>query len=213
MAALLTVRWMVAGYLVEAERVGTWRWLGTDGYDHNNNNNHNHNNKVEVLVTKFGDEVIAALVVAGVVDAGGNVRRSSSGGGGGGGGGGGKKGHRSNNSGGAGAATANGTAKIKAVIRAWTVRQKYRRKGVGAALLEEAVKLCRHKRWSGPVFAADHANSARVLPGLFNAGFEARERRAREMLERVVNVEMDLKSSSNDNGNGNGGKGGRGRRR
>lgn len=197
MAGLLTVRWMVAGYLAEAERVGAWRWLRADGYSN-----------TEVLVTRFGDEVIAALLVAGVVDASGNVKRSSSSSSGSSR----KKGHRSNNSG--GAATANATAKTKAVIRAWTVCRKYRGKGVGAALLGEAVKLCRHRGWSPPVFAADHANSARVLPALFNAGFEARERRARDLLERVVNMILDVNRNleSRSNGNGNGGKAGKGRR-
>ena len=197
MAGLLTVRWMVAGYLVEAERVGTWRWLGVD--------EQLNNNYTEVLVTRFGEEVIAALVVWGVVDANGTVKGSSSGG---------KRGYRSNNSNGSGGSggAMNGSVKIKGVIRAWTVRQKYRRKGVGGALLEEAVKLCRENRWSGPVFADDHANSARMLPALFNAGFEARESRAREMLERVVNVSLESSSKDNGHGNSNGGKGGKGRR-
>ncbi len=193
-AALLTVRWMVGGYLVEAETVRTWSWLRDGDDDYNNS-------KTEVLVTRLGDEVIAALVIRGVADANAGVKSSSSSGGGNGCG---KKSHRSNNMAAAGSGGANGTAKTKATIRAWTVHQQYRRRRVGSALLEEAAKLCREKGWSGPVFADDHAHGARLLPGLFNAGFEAREARARDMLERVVNV--------NGNGSGSGGRGGRGRR-
>ncbi len=206
-AGLLTVRWMVDGYLAEAETVRTWSWLRDgDGYD-----DYNHN-KTAVLITKSGDEVIAALVISGVADANSSLKSSS----GGGNGGAGKKGHRSNHigGGGGGGAGASGTAKTKAVIRAWTVRQKYRRQGVGPALLEEAAKLCRDKGWSGPVFAHDHAHSARVLPALFNAGFEARESRARDMLERVVSMSVNGNANGSAHGHGHGhvGKGGKGRR-
>jgi GNAT superfamily N-acetyltransferase len=75
--------------------------------------------------------------------------------------------------------------KVTGVIRAWTVERRYRGKGVGVGLLEEAVQLCKEKGWEGPVFDEEHANAKRVLPGLFNGGFERREKWARKTLEGV----------------------------
>jgi ribosomal protein S18 acetylase RimI-like enzyme len=46
----------------------------------------------------------------------------------------------------------------KAVIRGWTVKLKYRGKGVGESLLEEAVKVAGEKGADGIVFDADHAS-------------------------------------------------------
>lgn len=74
---------------------------------------------------------------------------------------------------------------VTGVIRAWTVERRYRGKGVGVGLLEEAVEMCKEKGWEGPVFDEEHANAKRVLPGLFNGGFERREKWARGVLERV----------------------------
>jgi GNAT superfamily N-acetyltransferase len=52
----------------------------------------------------------------------------------------------------------------KAVIRAWTVRLKYRGKGVGEGLLEEAVKIAGEKGADGIVFDADHASTSPYIP-------------------------------------------------
>jgi GNAT superfamily N-acetyltransferase len=163
MAVLLGIRWMVGGYLFLAEEIGTWRWLDEgkgpgEGED-------------EILITRFGEEIIAAVVIRAIKDVDATSPGKS----------GGKKSQRSNSGGGSG-----GNGKMKGVIRAWTVRQRYRRKGVGGALLDEAVKLCREKGWSGPVFADDHANSKRVLPRLFNAGFDRQDRKARQMLQTYM---------------------------
>lgn len=46
----------------------------------------------------------------------------------------------------------------KAVIRAWTVKLKYRRKGVGESLLEEAVKVAGERGADGIVFDGNHAS-------------------------------------------------------
>ena len=46
----------------------------------------------------------------------------------------------------------------KAVIRAWTVKLKYRGKGVGEGLLEEAVKVAGERGADGIVFDGDHAS-------------------------------------------------------
>ncbi|KAL5433693.1 hypothetical protein PMIN05_008172 [Paraphaeosphaeria minitans] len=46
----------------------------------------------------------------------------------------------------------------QAVVRAWTVRLKYRGKGVGVGLLEEAVKVAGERGADGIVFGRDHAS-------------------------------------------------------
>jgi GNAT superfamily N-acetyltransferase len=46
----------------------------------------------------------------------------------------------------------------KAVIRGWTVKLKYRGKGVGEGLLEEAVKIAGERGADGILFDADHAS-------------------------------------------------------
>jgi GNAT superfamily N-acetyltransferase len=48
----------------------------------------------------------------------------------------------------------------KAVIRAWTVKLKYRGKGVGEGLLEEAVKVAGERGANGIIFDADHASKS-----------------------------------------------------
>ena len=46
----------------------------------------------------------------------------------------------------------------KAVVRGWTVRLKYRGKGVGEGLLEEAVKVAGERGADGIIFDRDHAS-------------------------------------------------------
>jgi GNAT superfamily N-acetyltransferase len=46
----------------------------------------------------------------------------------------------------------------KAVIRGWTVKLKYRGKGVGEGLLEEAVKVAGERGADGIIFDAEHAS-------------------------------------------------------
>lgn len=46
----------------------------------------------------------------------------------------------------------------KAIVRAWTVRLKYRGKGVGEGLLEEAVKSAGERGADGILFERDHAS-------------------------------------------------------
>lgn len=143
MAGLLGVRWLTSGYLEMAEKVGTWNWLYKDGREN------------EMIITKFGENVIGALIM--------RIGRNES-------------------------PTARGSRTKKknaAVIRAWAVANKYRGKGVGGGLLEEAVRICK-ERGCTPTFAEEHANSGRILPNMFNKGFEERERKAQEMLDTIV---------------------------
>ena len=82
----------------------------------------------------------------------------------------------------------NGKTGGQGVVRAWTVRIRYRGGGVGTGLLEEAVKVTREKLGNSAEigFAAQHANSKMVLPETFNGGFRKRERKAAKALEAVV---------------------------
>ena len=74
------------------------------------------------------------------------------------------------------------------LVRAWTVKQRYRGAGVGTELLEEAVRLTREKVGNSAEigFAAEHANSKMVLPEMFNRGFRKREVMAAMALEAVI---------------------------
>lgn len=74
----------------------------------------------------------------------------------------------------------------KAVVRAWTVRLKYRGKGVGEGLLEEAVKVAGERGADGILFDAQHANSHRVLPPIYNGYMNERQTKAEKKLEKVA---------------------------
>ena len=91
----------------------------------------------------------------------------------------------------------------KAVVRAWTVRLKYRGKGVGEGLLEEAVKVAGEMGADGIVFDANHASkiiftraqrtytdvlldSQRVLPAIFNGFIDKQEAKAEKALRKVA---------------------------
>ncbi|GAM42306.1 GNAT family acetyltransferase [Talaromyces pinophilus] len=76
--------------------------------------------------------------------------------------------------------------KVKAVIRAWTVKQRYRNKTFGTALLEEAIALCKKNGWKGPEFSPDHANSKRILPRMFHKNLDRKEAKAWRLLERLM---------------------------
>ncbi|XDG09429.1 hypothetical protein ABKA04_009044 [Annulohypoxylon sp. FPYF3050] len=76
----------------------------------------------------------------------------------------------------------------KGVIRAWTVKLRYRNKGVGVDMLHEAVKITREKCGKDAEigFAKEHANSTMVLPEVFNGPFRKDEQRAAKTLEKVL---------------------------
>lgn len=145
MAGMAGVGYLTHGYLDVAETTGTWAFLQPDSASQKNNED-------TLLVTKYGDDIIGALVLRWCPPA--SKKKAK-------------------------------TAAHPAVIRAWTVRQRYRHKGVGTALLEEAITLCQNNGWGGPEFADDHANSKRLLPKLFHRGMDKREARARIYLEEV----------------------------
>ncbi|KAK2813021.1 hypothetical protein FQN50_001043 [Emmonsiellopsis sp. PD_5] len=96
----------------------------------------------------------------------------------------------------------NQKPKKPVLIRAWTVKHRYRRRGVGTGLLEDAARYCREEKGvdvyararaddedgegGGMRFEERHANSYRVLPRMFNGVFEERERWARGVLRGVL---------------------------
>ena len=59
---------------------------------------------------------------------------------------------------------------------------------MGRDLLAKAVRLAREKcgREAAVGFAQEHANSAVVLPEVFNGAFRKRERRATKALEEML---------------------------
>lgn len=166
MAVLLIVKWATNGYIEHAERVGTWVWLVQKSDDENKKREGD-----EILITKYGDEIIAALALRIEEDVT-PLPTSSR--------------HPKRKQAAAGARTG--------VIRAWTVKRRYREKGIGTALLEEAVSLCRTRRLDGPVFSDQHANSKRFLPAVFNGVFDRREKWARSLLDKV-NTESESEKS------------------
>lgn len=165
MALLISIRGLTGGYIEEAEAVGTWKWLdkGRDAEAAGEIAD----DQDTILLSRFGEKPIGALVLRGVRD----VARSTSGTGSG------TRSRRQNSSG--------KNAPVTGMIRAFSVQNRYRRKGVGVELLEEAITVCQDKGWSGPEFAEDHALSKRVIPKMFHSSFAQREKKARAMLEKV----------------------------
>jgi GNAT superfamily N-acetyltransferase len=111
MAGLVAVRWASGSYIFHAETVN-WEWLGPD----------------EMIVVKWGEEVIGALVLGWSEEGMGRKMR-------------GKGGRRG-----------------IGLVRGWTVRNKYRGKGIGESLLEEAVKVGGERGAKGVEFAEEHAS-------------------------------------------------------
>ncbi|KKY27705.1 putative gnat family [Phaeomoniella chlamydospora] len=174
MAVLLAIRLVTGGYIEIAEEIATWKWLGKDS---------------EVVVTKFGDEIIGTVIFQ-FTKSDSNLTSpiitttttpppapTTS------------KRHRKSNS----------SPKHRALVRAWTVKQRYRTKGIGGGLLEEVVRICKSKNItpSAIEFADDHANARKVIPetGIwgvfaFNKAMDRKERAARIMLDTIVEEGM-----------------------
>lgn len=150
MALLGAVRLICGPYIFEAERVGTWKWLdqGRSAEEEEQTGVRVLGTHDDILVTKFGDEFIGAVIFRGVQPMTPNSPNSS------------KRSRRA----------PSASKQTRTVIRAWSVKQKYRRKEVGSALLEDALKFAKTKGWTtdGVEFAEDHANHKRILPATFN---------------------------------------------
>lgn len=111
-AALAGVRYLTQNYVWNAEAIN-WEWLGP----------------ADVIVTKFGDELIGAVALDWVSGESRQRRKKA----------------------------------WRGEIRAWTVRMRYRNKGVGASLLQEAVKESKRKGAESIEFADDHASKSKFL--------------------------------------------------
>ena len=83
----------------------------------------------------------------------------------------------------------------KAYVRAWAVQSSHRGKGVGAGLLQEAVKVAWGKGARCMEFEAAHANSYRALPPEFNRSFNEQEARAKILLKDLLAEHKREKSS------------------
>lgn len=168
MAMLGAIRLVCGPYIFEAERVGTWKWLdqGRSTEEEEQTGLRVLGTHDEVLLTKFGDEFIAAIIYRGVQPLG-NPGSPN-----------GKKSRR----------TPSSSKQTRMVIRGWSVKQKYRRKEVGTALLEDAIKLAKAKGWTadGVEFAEDHANHKRPLPAIFNGPLDKFITIANNALEKKV---------------------------
>lgn len=154
MIMLAAVQWMTGGYLEEASRVGTWKWLRDHG--HGETDSKTEDDDDVLLVTKYGDELIGTILL--------QFRHQTDDE---------YKGQRGR--------------KQPVFVRAWTVKRRYRQRGIGTGLLEEALAFVRARGLDDVdiVFDVFHANSFRVLPRMFNAAFERREKWAQKKLEEV----------------------------
>ena len=160
-AGLVAVRWYTSSYIAQAEAINR-KWLQititTDGNNASSNGsppkkNGNKNEDPIVLVSKWGDEIIGALVMR-------VVKRER-----------------------------------KGYVRAWTVKLRYRNKGIGRGLLEEAAKVVWARGGRMMEFESQHANSHRALPPFFNGPLEKHEAHARVMLADVVTETRRERSS------------------
>jgi hypothetical protein len=152
---LLILKRLVDGYIDEASRVGTLKWLyGHDPSSETNRDNeqidpafNSENGLTFVLVYRFKRRIIGALVMS-IVSRDDKPSLGTH-------------------------ASAQSTPKnYNAFIRAWTVQPAFRGCGVGGELLNTAVKICHWKKWQGPQFANAHANSLRVLPYSFHRNMD-----------------------------------------
>lgn len=169
MAMLGAIRLMCGPYIFEAERVGTWKWLdqGRSAEEEEKTGLRVLGTQDDILLTKFGDEFIGAIIYRGVQPITNPGSPNGS-----------KKSRR----------TPSSSKSTRMVIRGWSVKQKYRRKEVGSALLEDAIKSAREKGWTtdGIEFAEDHANHKRVLPAIFNGPLDKFTTIANNVLDKRV---------------------------
>ena len=169
MAILGGVRLTCGPYIFEAERVGTWRWLdkGRSADEEEQTGVKVLGQTDEILLTKFGNDYIGTIIFRGVQPVAAPGSPSGN-----------KKTRKLHSP----------SKHTKMVIRGWSVRQKYRRKEVGSALLEDAIRLGKEKGWTtdGVEFADDHANHKRVLPAIFNGALDKYNQIAQKTLEKKV---------------------------
>ncbi|KAI1813693.1 hypothetical protein GGS20DRAFT_577359 [Poronia punctata] len=163
MAYLLGIRSVTAGYIQAAEDL-RWSWLSPSGSP-----TPAPSEQDLIIGLHFGKQLIGALIL--------RLEPSPS------------SVHGSSN----GSRRRSRTSLLRGgrgVIRAWTVKLRYRGQGIGRDLLHEAVRVTRERcgRDAEIGFAAEHANSKMVLPEIFNAHFRRGERKAAMSLDKVLEV-------------------------
>lgn len=161
MTYLLGIRYFTGGYIQAAEEL-RWSWLSPTSSP-----NPSPSEQDLILGVRFGKQLIGALVL--------RLEQSPS----------------STNTSAGGGRRRSRTSLLRGgrgVIRAWTVKLKYRGQGVARDLLHEAVRLTRERcgRDAEVGFAAEHANSKMILPEPFNTPFRRSERKAAKSLEKVL---------------------------
>jgi len=170
-AGLLSIQRATSSYLRLAEYVGTLAWL-KEGLRMRGDGGKQTSPEDEIWITRYGDEIVGALVLRIVrTTINSHSRNSSSGNL--------PRALRHRNSSGS-------AARLTGVIRAWTVKHSYRHRGVGKGLLEAAVATCQTRKLSGPIFADDHANSTRLLPRFSNRVFKRHEACAQSLLREII---------------------------
>jgi acetyltransferase (GNAT) family protein len=178
-AGLLSIQRATSGYLRLAEYVGTLAWL-KEGLRMRGDGGKQTSPDDEIWITRYGDEIVGALVLRIVRttinshsrnSSSGNLPRALR--------------HRNSN---------GSAARLTGVIRAWTVKHSYRHRGVGKGLLEAAVATCQTRKLSGPIFADDHANSTRLLPRFSNRVFQRHEACAQSLLREIIEEGTSNKS-------------------
>ncbi|KAL9529354.1 hypothetical protein SMMN14_07119 [Sphaerulina musiva] len=154
MSFMAACRYLTQGYLNAAEDINL-AWLGD----------------ADILVTKFGDEVIGTVMIDWI----------------------------------SGESRTKKKKAWRGLIKAWTVRLKYRHKGVGRALLEDAVSAAKKKGAESLDFAENHANSRRILSKFYNTTFDRDEAQS---IEQLQNLMMTSPRKGSGGGGGFGGGGG-----
>ena len=86
------------------------------------------------------------------------------------------------------AGSANITSGGHGYVRGWTTKLRYRRRGVGGDLLQEALRVTRERcgKDAEISFAADHANHTLVFHDMYNGPFHKAERIAAKALEKTL---------------------------
>lgn len=180
MTYLLSIRYFSAQYIPMAEGL-KWDWIVPKNDD----------GEVEpdaeedtVIGARYGQEMIGALVLRLVPPAAGELGSSTS----------------------AATTSASTTSSRKknsktsqaasnahlkgghGVVRAWTTRLRYRRRGIGGDLLQEAIQMTRERcgKDANIVFAENHANSVMVVPEMFNTPFRRVEQWAVGFLDKAL---------------------------
>ncbi|KAI0489879.1 hypothetical protein F4859DRAFT_170624 [Xylaria cf. heliscus] len=162
MTYLLGIRYFTGGYIQAAEEL-RWSWLSPTSSP-----NPAPSEQDLILGVHFGKQLIGALVL--------RLEPSPS------------PTHASGSGSGRRRSRTSLLRGGRGVIRAWTVKLKYRGQGVARDLLHEAVRLSRERcgREAEVGFAAEHANSKMLLPEPFNTPFRRSERKAAKSLEKVL---------------------------